>query len=265
MKKLDIEQLEQRLKDLIAEHLARYLPGSEDEAFAARQLANAIFANTQEKEGHLYAPHAYTLIAHPALIERWQKEDALAEAFLQILSTIAEEAEFEFETPPTLSLTAEKGLAQGVVRVLASHRAEPTTQETPSEENADSSEMPKNAFLIVHGTKVFPLDKPVIDVGRRINNHLVLDDPRVSRSHAQIRAIKGRFVIFDLNSTGGTFVNGQRIKQSVLYPGDVVSLAGVPLIFGQDNPPQRSDLAQTSPFSSSASERPTAILKKKKS
>jgi pSer/pThr/pTyr-binding forkhead associated (FHA) protein len=43
-------------------------------------------------------------------------------------------------------------------------------------------------------------------------------------------------MLFDLNSSGGTFVNGQRIDQSILYPGDVVSLAGVTLIFGQDLP-----------------------------
>jgi pSer/pThr/pTyr-binding forkhead associated (FHA) protein len=107
---------------------------------------------------------------------------------------------------------------------------------------------------------VFPLKKSIINIGRRLDNHLVIDDPRVSRNHSQLRAIKGRFVIFDLNSTGGTFVNGQRTSQSVLYPGDVISLAGVPLVFGQDNPPPRPDLAQTDPLTKASSERPTAYL-----
>ena len=57
-----------------------------------------------------------------------------------------------------------------------------------------------------------------------------------SRLHAQLRAIKGRFIIFDLDSTGGTFVNTQRINQCALYPGDVISLAGYPLVYGQDAP-----------------------------
>ena len=88
-----------------------------------------------------------------------------------------------------------------------------------------------------------------------------IDDPRVSRNHAQLRAIKGRYVVFDLNSTGGTFINGRRASQGVLYPGDVISLAGVMLIFGQDNPPPRSDIAMVSPFfDSSDADRPTAIL-----
>jgi pSer/pThr/pTyr-binding forkhead associated (FHA) protein len=105
------------------------------------------------------------------------------------------------------------------------------------------------------------LNDPVVNIGRRLENHLVIDDPRISRNHSQLRAINGRYVLFDLNSTGGSFVNGQRTSQTVLYPGDVVSLAGVALIFGQDNPPPRPDLKDTSPFKdANASERPTATL-----
>src|SRR5574339_383918 len=122
--------------------------------------------------------------------------------------------------------------------------------------------IPENAFLIVEGVKVHPLKEAVVNIGRRLENHLVIDDPRISRNHAQLRAIKGRYVLFDLNSTGGTFVNGQRTSQTVLYPGDVISLAGVALIFGQDNPPPRLELANTAPLESEpgTSERPTATL-----
>jgi pSer/pThr/pTyr-binding forkhead associated (FHA) protein len=102
----------------------------------------------------------------------------------------------------------------------------------------------------------------VINIGRRLDNHVVIDDPRISRNHAQIREIKGRFVIFDLNSTGGTYVNGDRINQSVLYPGDVISLAGVTLIFGQDLPPSQQTEKPTRPNSSISSDRATVVLKK---
>src|SRR5512133_1418943 len=136
-----------------------------------------------------------------------------------------------------------------------------TTMGNTSEE---SSGTPENAFLIVEGVKVYPLNESVVNIGRRLENQLVIDDPRVSRNHAQLRAIKGRFVLFDLNSTGGTFVNGQRTSQTVLYPGDVISLAGVSLIFGQDSPPPRPDLGMTAPLEMGAgrSDRPTAILEK---
>lgn len=124
-------------------------------------------------------------------------------------------------------------------------------QQAPPPEEADVVDpvrIPEDAFVIVDGVKVIPLTTPLVRIGRRLENNLVLDDPRVSRTHAELRAINGRYVLFDLNSTGGTFVNGLRITQSVVYPGDVISLAGVNLVYGQKNPPPRIDLKETSPL-----------------
>ena len=95
--------------------------------------------------------------------------------------------------------------------------------------------MPSNAYLIVN-SEVFPLNKELMNIGRKLDNHVVIHDTRVSRNHAQIRIVEGQFVILDLNSTGGTLVNGQKITKSVLYSGDSISLAGVTLKFVQDTP-----------------------------
>ena len=124
-------------------------------------------------------------------------------------------------------------------------------QQAPAPDESDLVDpvrIPEDAFVIVDGVKVIPLTTPLVRIGRRLENNLVLDDPRVSRTHAELRAINGRYVLFDLNSTGGTFVNGLRITQSVVYPGDVISLAGVNLVYGQKNPPPRIDLKETSPL-----------------
>lgn len=43
-------------------------------------------------------------------------------------------------------------------------------------------------------------------------------------------------MIFDMNSTGGTFVNGRPTNHSVLYPGDEVSLAGVVFVYSEEMP-----------------------------
>lgn len=95
--------------------------------------------------------------------------------------------------------------------------------------------LPPSAFLIVN-SQVFPLNRDLINLGRKLDNHIVIHDPRVSRNHAQLRLIEGHFVILDLNSTGGTFVNGQRVTKSMLYAGDSISLAGIQLKFVQDAP-----------------------------
>ena len=134
----------------------------------------------------------------------------------------------------------------------------PEVPETPEAGDA----IPENAFLIIEGLRVHPLREAVVNIGRRLENHVIIDDPRISRQHAQLRAIKGHFVLFDLNSTGGTFVNGQRADQTVLYPEDVISLAGVILVFGQDI--ERAELLDTSPLSEPGSTaQPTATMEKK--
>ena len=105
--------------------------------------------------------------------------------------------------------------------------------------------IPPNAFFIVDGIKFYPLVKAVINIGRRLENDLVIDDMRVSRNHAQLRAVEGHYVLFDLNSTGGTFVNGSPVRETIIYPNDTISLGGVQLVFQQDNPPPRKDLIDT--------------------
>jgi pSer/pThr/pTyr-binding forkhead associated (FHA) protein len=93
---------------------------------------------------------------------------------------------------------------------------------------------------MVAGKRHFPLVLPVVSIGRRLDNHLVLDDPHVSRAHAQLRAQKGHYHLVDLNSTAGTRVNGRVIRQHVLRPGDVIGISGIELIYGESpsGPPE---------------------------
>jgi hypothetical protein len=198
-------------------------------------------------DGEMIAPNFYTISLHPIQSSLLQAESGLLENLAQTIHATGIEEGFVFLRPPILRLTEDSDLSPHEIRVEAEvsneKLADTSTLPSPPEEN--NNETP-NAFLIVNGTDVFPLDRPVINIGRRPDNHLVIDDPRVSRVHAQLRAIRGRFVIFDLDSTGGTFVNNQPVRQSVLYSGDVINLAGVPLVFGQES----SDGSQTQPMPS---------------
>jgi pSer/pThr/pTyr-binding forkhead associated (FHA) protein len=105
----------------------------------------------------------------------------------------------------------------------------------------------EEAFLVINGIDLFSLKLPITSIGRKIDNALVLNDPRVSRRHAELRCFRGRFVVFDVGSSGGTYVNGHRVTHSVVYDGDVISLAGVQLVFRQKNLP-RPDLNKTAMF-----------------
>jgi sigma-B regulation protein RsbU (phosphoserine phosphatase) len=57
-------------------------------------------------------------------------------------------------------------------------------------------------------------------IGRHADNHLVIRDNRVSRSHCRITVEQGRYIIEDLSSRHGTWVNGQQVSRHVLRNSD---------------------------------------------
>jgi pSer/pThr/pTyr-binding forkhead associated (FHA) protein len=118
--------------------------------------------------------------------------------------------------------------------------------------------IPSSVYLVIDGRKAIALDQPVISIGRSHENTVVLDDPRVSRKHIEIRVIRDHFVIFDLGSSGGTYVNGQRVSQGMLYPGDLISLAGVNMVFTRDT--RFLHQSDSSGNSMGPGQRPTAVF-----
>src|SRR4030067_769191 len=71
----------------------------------------------------------------------------------------------------------------------------------------------------------YTLEVDQLMIGRDSTNEIVINDAEVSRRHARLTFQGGKYVLEDLGSTNGTFVNGQRLAGPVvLKPGDVVSL-----------------------------------------
>jgi hypothetical protein len=259
---LQLSEIEKRLQSLIEVHLVKYLPGPSYQDRIAQRMAEALRANFSTQ--NLSEPGDSTtlqflLVVHPSTMTQWQKDPRLMEGLNKIFRLVANEMGIHVDKSLSITLAVDPLVAIESldVRISKPEAVAETQNMLESLEEAPT----RAAFLIVGGTKVFSLDHAVTNIGRRLDNHLVVDDPRVSRYHAQIRYVRGRFIIFDLNSTGGTFVNGQRTTQSVLYPGDVISLAGLPIVFGQDNPPSSAVTGDTAPVSRAPNnDRNTAIL-----
>lgn len=73
--------------------------------------------------------------------------------------------------------------------------------------------------------KTFALEGDVLTIGRESSNQIAINDAEISRKHSQLVLQGGKYVLTDLGSTNGTFVNGQRLTgQHVLQPGEVISL-----------------------------------------
>jgi predicted component of type VI protein secretion system len=73
--------------------------------------------------------------------------------------------------------------------------------------------------------RIFSLQKTEISIGREAGSDVCINDVEVSRQHARLVSQFGDYLLDDLESTNGTFVNGQRITgQRILKPGDSIFL-----------------------------------------
>ena len=81
--------------------------------------------------------------------------------------------------------------------------------------------------------KAYPLDAPEVTIGRDAVNTIVINDSEISRRHARMELRGAAYVIQDLGSTNGTFINGTRISgMQVLNAGDTVSFGqGIVLVY----------------------------------
>jgi hypothetical protein len=99
----------------------------------------------------------------------------------------------------------------------------------PPVEPAPAAAQP-SAVLIGAGRSV-ELDAKTIVLGRAKDCTVVLDDPSVSRRHAEVRFEPDGHWVVDLGSTNGTEVNGRRVDRAKLDPGDVITIGQTELRF----------------------------------
>ena len=82
----------------------------------------------------------------------------------------------------------------------------------------------------------FRIDKDVSVLGRDGTCDFVIEDETVSRQHVRIRIEGEKFVLFDLGSGNGTFVNGEQVQRVDLEDGDVIKVGDSLILFKEAKP-----------------------------
>jgi len=77
-------------------------------------------------------------------------------------------------------------------------------------------------------------EEGAVSIGREAGNAIKLDDDEVSRRHAEIRRVGEAFIVGDLKSSNGTFLNDERVERAELSPGDRVRIGRSVLLFAPD-------------------------------
>lgn len=117
-------------------------------------------------------------------------------------------------------------------------------QITDSGKSAAHGHGPPLATILVRTGQLkgnrLPVRVPVINIGRADYNDVVLPDDSVSSAHAKMQRREGVWILTDLNSTNGSFVDGERVQgEAMLSPGATLKLGDVSLLF---DPPAEGDV-----------------------
>ena len=104
----------------------------------------------------------------------------------------------------------------------------------------DSTSLPPNPTVVVKKDDQSILELTIetlpVRIGRKSDNDIVLEEKSVSRNHAQILMKEGQYVIQDLESTGGTLLNGESVTEKDIHTGDTIAVGSYRLHFDSGIP-----------------------------
>jgi len=109
--------------------------------------------------------------------------------------------------------------------------------------NPLEQQAPQDGFVMAAPTMMVQQAKPII-IGRAPESDIHLDAPDVSRKHASLKKVGDQYMLEDLGSANGTYVNDQKIQSVVLRDGDLIEIGKFLLVFanGQITPYQSNGM-----------------------
>ncbi len=151
-------------------------------------------------------------------------EQALGEELLDLLREHAEEQRYVFAGPVSVEFLRDEDLVTGRFQV----RSTATAQVTAPAAAAPGPARGASVSVEVNGSR-HALVPPGMVIGRGSEADLRINDPGVSRRHAEFRVSGGGRVapsvtVADLGSTNGTLVDGRRVAEAALEDGSVVRI-----------------------------------------
>jgi len=236
-----IDKLERQLQDLIEGAFTRLFRRQ----INARDIALLLLRAMEDKaylaqatETRPVAPDLYAIYLHPDNAARFlARYPDLLTRLARLLADLSRESGYLLLAVPEVSVLADSQLETHRARVTAEHSqasSVKTEKMAPVSPDEELRARMQNACLHIVGVGAVPLAKPVINIGRESSNDVVINDVFVSRHHVQLRRGLGVYMLFDVNSRGGTRVNDSVVSEHCLQDGDVIRIGQTELIYADD-------------------------------
>ena len=240
--------IEARLEGLVQGMFSRAFSSEVQPIEIARKLAKEMDSHRTASVARVYVPNEYTVHLSPADREKLEGyEGSLAQELSAYLLEHARDRGYELMTRPEIMFNTDERLRLGefgiqarMVKAPAREGEAPSQAEEgrtmvysvpPAAPEAPEPTLPvARGMLEVEGRTVALVADPST-VGRSDECDVVLNDPNVSRRHAELRMQGGEWHVVDLGSTNGVKVNGRAVSSARLREGDRITLGTSTAIF----------------------------------
>jgi hypothetical protein len=252
-----LRNLEAKLGGLVEGAFGRAFKTSVQPVELAHKLAKEMEDNQMASVSRVYVPNHYRVFLSPKDREQFASyEPALRKELSDYLLEHARQESFALSTRPQVEFHTDERLDLGEFGIQAQLLAAPDDEEAPDSPAAPSPSAGdfghtmvyspdrearrldpaldrRQALLVGEGRRNVLSGSRVV-VGRSREADIVLADPNVSRRHAELRHGDSGWEVADLGSTNGIKVNGQRVNQAALGPGDRITIGVTDLTFELD-------------------------------
>jgi hypothetical protein len=247
-----LRNLEAKLESFVEGAFSRAFKSRVQPVELARKLAKEMEESRVVSISRTYVPNEYVVFLSPRDREQFSSyEGALKKELSDYLLEHARGEGLALVTRPTVEFKTDERLGLGEFGIQA-HLIQPPDEDagemepqqadyghtmvySPDAEARKLVEAPAlgRALLVSDGKRTVLSGARVL-VGRSRDCDVVLDDPNVSRRHAELRRQGDTWMVADLGSTNGVKVNGRRVDHAILKPGDEITVGLSRLSFEQE-------------------------------
>ncbi len=228
-----LQRFERRIEEMVNRPFAR--------AFKAEvqpvEIASALQRECDDRaaivaRGRTMVPNAFTVALGESDHERLSVyAEALGSELAAMVREHADEQGYAFIGPVTVAFERDDELPTGRFQVRSAAVGGATANESAT--SVPSGGAGTALPWVEVGSTTYALSRPVTRIGRGSDADLRIDDPGISRNHAELRRSGGDVTIVDLGSTNGIVINGRRVDQERLRDGAEVRLGSTTLTFHQ--------------------------------
>jgi hypothetical protein len=251
-----LQQFEDFVERMVEGSITRLFRSPIQPVEIERRLVRVMETQPTISAGRTYVPNRYRVQLHPADYKAIAPQRALWEREIaEFIIGICQERNYTLVSRPIVTITGSAETPRRGIHIVATLQAAATggldeLEQGPLQPTAaipivrphaaapghsgPGATAPSVCLQVLNGDMAgaeLRFTRPLITLGRELDNDAVIEDTRVSRHHAQLLFQHGRYILRDLGSTNGTFVNAQPIQSMMLTSGDRLSLGGVEVQF----------------------------------